>query len=348
MSVTVTVLPSGRQFGVEPGEFVLEAALRQNVILPYGCKNGACGSCKARVVEGMVEQGPHSPTALTPEEAVKGFALLCCSKAHADITLEARPIAGAGDIPVRKMPCRIASITRPAPDVAVLRLQLPANERLQYLAGQYIELLLRDGSRRSYSMATAPHDADQLELHVRHLPGGKFTDALFGAAQPEVKERDILRFEGPMGTFFLREDGHKPIVFLASGTGFAPIKAIIEHCIHKGIDREMTLYWGGRRPRDLYLNGLAEHWASSIPRFRYVPVVSDALPEDDWRGRVGFVHHAVIEDFPSLAEHQVYACGAPIVIESARRDFVARCGLPAEEFYADSFTSAADLAGAVA
>jgi CDP-4-dehydro-6-deoxyglucose reductase len=344
MTVTVTVLPSGKQFSVDTGEFILEAALRQNVILPYGCKNGACGSCKSRVAEGMIEQGPHSAKALTPEEAVKGYALLCCSKADSDVTIEARIVAGAGDIPIRKMPCRVASITRPVPDVAVVRLQLPAHERLQYLAGQYIELLLRDGSRRSYSMATAPHLADQIELHIRHMPGGKFTDTLFGLAQPELKEKDILRFEGPLGTFFLREDSKKPIVLLASGTGFAPIKAIIEHCIHKDLGREITLYWGGRRPQDLYMHGLAEHWANSVPRFRYVPVVSDALPEDQWNGRVGFVHHAVIEDFASLAGHQVYACGAPIVIESAQRDFVARCGLPEDEFYADSFTSAADLA----
>jgi len=347
MSVTVTVLPSGRQFGVEPGEFLLDAALRQNVILPYGCKNGACGSCKARVVEGMIDQGAHSPSALTPEEVVKGYGLMCCSRAQSDLSIEARVVAGAGDIPIRKMPCRIASITHPAPDVAVLRLQLPANERFQYLAGQYVELLLRDGSRRSYSMATAPDDAQQLELHVRHMPGGKFTDTLFGAVQPAVKERDILRFEGPLGTFFLREDSHKPIILLASGTGFAPIKAIVEHCIHRGIEREMTLYWGGRRPRDLYMHGLAEHWANSRPGFRYVPVVSDALPEDEWNGRVGFVHHAVIEDFPSLAGHQVYACGAPIVVDSARHDFTARCALPEDEFFADSFTSAADLADAV-
>lgn len=347
MSATVTVLPSGRQFSVESDETILEAALRQNVILPYGCRNGGCGSCKVKIVDGMIEQGAHSSSALKPEEAVQGFGLMCCSKASADVTIEARTVVGAGDIPIRKMPTRIASIAKPVSDVAVLRLQLPANERLQYLAGQYIELLLRDGSRRSYSMATAPHDAEQIELHIRHMPGGKFTDGLFGATQPSVKERDILRIEGPMGTFFLREDSHKPIVCVASGTGFAPIKAMIEHFIHRDFNREITLYWGGRRPQDLYLNGLAEHWAQAIPRFRYVPVVSDALPEDDWNGRVGFVHQAVMQDFPSLADYQVYACGAPIVVDSARRDFVAQCGLPEDEFFADSFTSAADVADPV-
>ena len=344
MSFSVTVQPSGRQFSVEVDETILEAALRQGVVLPYGCKDGACGSCKARVLEGTLEQGDHAAKALSAEEATRGYALPCCAHATSDLVMEARVVAAAGDIPVRKMPCRIAAIERPAPDVAILRLQLPANERLQYLAGQYVELILRDGSRRSYSMAGAPHAAEQLELHVRHVPGGKFTDALFGAATPPVKERDILRLEGPMGTFFLREDSDKPIVMLASGTGFAPIKAIVEHMIHKSITRPVTLYWGGRRPQDLYLNALAEGWMRELPALRYVPVVSDALPEDGWAGRTGFVHRAVMEDFPDLSGHQVYACGAPIVIDSARADFTAKCGLPEAEFYADAFTTAADLA----
>ena len=344
MSHSVSVQPSGRQFSCAPEEFVLEAALRQGVVLPYGCKNGACGSCKAKVLDGTVEQGAHQASALKPEEAAQGYALLCCARATSDLVVEARVLAGVGDIPIRKMPCRIASIERPAPDVAVMKLQLPANEKLQYLAGQYVELILKDGSRRSYSMGSAPHLAEQVELHVRHLPGGKFTDPLFGVTQPAVKERDILRFEGPMGTFFLREDSTKPMVMVASGTGFAPIKAIIEHARFKSVTRPITLYWGGRRPRDLYMNALCEQWAAEIPGLRYVPVVSDALPEDGWSGRTGFVHRAVMEDFPDLSGHQVYACGAPIVVDSARADFTAHCGLPADEFFADAFTTAADAA----
>ncbi|HQP68543.1 MAG TPA: CDP-6-deoxy-delta-3,4-glucoseen reductase, partial [Quisquiliibacterium sp.] len=253
-------------------------------------------------------------------------------------------VSAAGDIPIRKMPVRVSWIERVAADVAVIRLQLPANERLQYLAGQYVELILRDGARRSYSMACAPHLAEQLELHIRHMPGGRFTDMVFGAVQPALKERDILRIEGPMGTFFLREDSTKPMVLLASGTGFAPIKALIEHAIHKGVRRPMTLYWGGRRPADLYMNDLCARWARELPDFRYVPVVSDALPEDGWTGRTGFVHRAVMADFPDLSGHQVYACGAPVVVESARTDFVASCRLPEDEFFADAFTSAADAA----
>ena len=219
-------------------------------------------------------------------------------------------------------------------------LKLPANERLQFLAGQYLEFLLRDGSRRSFSMANAPHDDELIQLHVRHVPGGSFTDHVFG----KMKERDILRFEGPHGTFFLREDSDKPIVFVASGTGFAPIKSVIEHALAEGVKRPMTLYWGGRRPKDLYLNDLPRKWAAEHPEFRYVPVISDALPEDAWTGRTGFVHRAVMEDFPDLSGHQVYACGVPVMVDAARSDFVARCGLPEDEFYADSFTTQADLA----
>jgi CDP-4-dehydro-6-deoxyglucose reductase len=344
MSFTVTVRPSDRQFGVESDECVLDAALRQGVVLPYGCKNGACGSCKARVVEGQVTHGPHTEKALSAADETAGFALLCCARASGDLVIEAKVVAAAGDIQVRKMPCRVASLEKVAPDVIVLRLQLPANERFQYLAGQYVELLLRDGSRRSYSMACAPHDAAQLELHIRHMPGGRFTDSLFGATQPAVKERDILRMEGPMGTFFLRKDTDKPIVLLASGTGFAPIKAIVEHCIHEGIRRPMMLYWGGRRPQDLYMHALCEQWQRDLPDFRYVPVISDALPEDAWTGRTGFVHRAVMEDFPDLSAHEVYACGAPIVVDSAQRDFTAECRLPDDAFFADAFTSAADQA----
>jgi len=209
MSFKVSVQPSGKQFEVEPGEAILAAALRQDVILPYGCRNGACGSCKALVLEGVIEQGPHSSGAMKPEEAERGHALLCCATAASDLSLQCRVIAAAGDIPIRKMPCRIASISDAAPDVKVLRLQLPANERLQYLAGQYVELLLRDGSRRSYSMATGPHAAEQIELHIRHMPGGKFTDALFGVTQAS-RSATSFALKGPWEPFFCAKTARRP------------------------------------------------------------------------------------------------------------------------------------------
>ncbi len=344
MTFTVTVQASGHRFEVGDDETVLAAALRAGVGLPYGCKNGACGSCRGRIVEGRLRHGPHQPSALSVEDEARGGALFCSAYPESDLVLEVREVRGIGEIPIKKLPARVASLTRPASDVVVIRLQLPAAERLQYLPGQYVEIILKDGRRRSYSMATAPGVEDQIELHVRHTPGGVFTDHVFGAGATQMKERDILRFEGPLGTFFLRDDSSKPIVLVASGTGFAPIKAIVEFAILKSLDRPITLYWGGRRPHDLYMDALARGWTDALPSFRYVPVISDALAEDDWTGRTGFVHRAVMEDFPDLSGYQVYACGAPVMVEAARREFAATRGLPADEFHADSFTTEADLA----
>jgi CDP-4-dehydro-6-deoxyglucose reductase len=344
----VELKKSGRTFVVEEDETVLEAAIRQGVQLPYGCKNGACGSCKGKVLEGRVEHGDHSQSALSTLDETAGASLLCCAHPQSNLLIDVREIHGGGDIPVRKVPCRIQTMTYPSDDVAILELQLPASERFQFLAGQYLEFLLKDNKRRAYSIASAPHQEGPIELHIRHLPGGLFTDPLFGQAADGklVKEKDILRFEGPQGSFFLREDTQKPIIFLASGTGFAPIKSILLHMREKKIDREVYFYWGGRRPKDLYMDTLCQEFASTIPRFHYIPVVSEALPEDHWAGRTGFVHRAVMEDFPDLSAFQVYACGAPIVIASAQTDFIKQCGLPEDEFYADSFTSEADLAHA--
>ena len=337
----VTVQPSGHAFDVAEGESVLTAALRQDLVLPYGCRNGACGSCKGKILEGRVDYGVYQKKALTDEEKTQGKALFCQAKPLTDLVVEARTIGAAKDIQVKRLPCRVQKLERLADDVMVLYLRLPANERLQFLAGQFIEFLLKDGSRRSFSMGNAPHDDELIQLHVRHVAGGQFTEHVFA----KMKERDILRLEGPLGTFFLREDSAKPIVFVASGTGFAPIKSIIEHALRKGVSRPMVLYWGGRRPKDLYMNELPQKWAAEYPQqFRYVPVISDAFPEDQWSGRTGFVHRAVMQDFPDLSGHQVYACGAPIVIDSARRDFSAQCGLPPDEFYADSFITEADKA----
>jgi CDP-4-dehydro-6-deoxyglucose reductase len=256
------------------------------------------------------------------------------------VVIEAREVRKAGDIQVRKLPARVQRLERVADDAMIVYLKLPANERLMFLPGQYIDILLKDGTRRSFSMANPPHDDEFVQLHVRHVPGGAFTDHVFRT----MKERDILRFEGPFGTFFLRDESDKPIVLVASGTGFAPIKALIEAAFKKDLARPMRLYWGARRPKDLYLNGLAERWAAEHASFGYVPVVSDSLPEDGWQGRTGFVHRAVMEDLSDLSGHQVYACGVPIMVDSARRDFIQKCRLPENEFFADSFTTAADKA----
>jgi CDP-4-dehydro-6-deoxyglucose reductase len=343
MSFQVTVQPSGRQFSCEADETILTAAIRAGVGLPYGCKNGACGTCRGRILSGEVTHSAHQVKALPPADAERGFSLFCCARPHTDVEIEAREVLGIGEFPIKKLPTRVAKMERLTDDVIVLSLQLPAAERLQYRAGQYIEFMLKDGKRRSYSMANAPHVGEHITLHLRHLPGGVFTDHVFNT----MKEREILRFEGPLGTFFLREDSDKPMVLLASGTGFAPIKAIIEQTLHEDSKRPIALYWGGRRPQDLYMHALCEEWARTVPNFTYVPVISDAAPEDAWQGRAGFVHRAVMEDLPDLSHHQVYACGAPAMVDAAKADFTAICALPADEFYADAFTTAADMASGV-
>ena len=342
MTYTITVQPSGRSFEAEPAETMLAAGIRQGIGLPYGCKDGACGSCKCKKISGTVTHGPHQDKALSAQEEADGYVLTCCGTATSDVVLESRQVTHAGAFPIKKMPARVATLEKLSPDVVRLKLQLPANDIIQYHAGQYVEFILRDGARRSYSMANAPHTliesgAPMVDLHIRHMPGGKFTDHVFGA----MKEKEILRIEGPYGSFHLQESP-KPIVLLASGTGFAPIKAIIEHMQFMGITREAVLYWGGRRPHDLYMDEWVKARCAEMPHLKYVPVVSDALPEDGWSGRTGFVHLAVLQDFADLSGHQVYACGAPIVVDSARKDFVEKAGLPEHEFFADAFTSEAD------
>ncbi|HET7403523.1 MAG TPA: CDP-6-deoxy-delta-3,4-glucoseen reductase, partial [Usitatibacter sp.] len=281
----VRLEPSGHTFTVAPGETLLEAALRQNIGLPYGCRNGACGSCKGILRAGELEYGDYQERALHDAERAVGKALTCCTRPLTDIVFEVRELAGARDLAIRTLPCRVERVEKPVDDVAILSLKLPTGERLQFLAGQYIDILLKEGKRRSFSMANAPHDDQFLQLHIRKSPGGAFSNYVFD----EMKERAILRFEGPLGTFYLREDSDKPMIFVAGGTGFAPIKAQIEHLFHHGSDRQMVLYWGARARKDLYLPELPVQWQQDHPNFTFIPVLSDPLPEDGWPGRTGFV-----------------------------------------------------------
>jgi CDP-4-dehydro-6-deoxyglucose reductase len=338
MSFQITIKPSDHAFPCAADETVLEAAMTADLLLPYGCRNGACGTCKGRILAGDVEYGLYQATTLTDDERRAGLALFCCAKPLTDLVIEVREVRRAGDIPIKRLPCRIESIAKPAADVAIVRIKLPANERLQFLAGQYIDFLLKDGKRRSFSLAVAPHDDALLELHVRHIPGGLFTDPLF----TQFKGREILRIEGPHGAFYLREESDKPMIFVAGGTGFAPIKAMLEHCFHQGIDRPIVLYWGARALADLYMPHLPGEWQTAHANFTFIPVLSEAAPGDAWPGRTGFVHQAVLDDFRDLSGYQIYACGAPAMIDAARRDFIGLRNLPAEEFFADSFTIAGE------
>jgi len=333
MPYQVTVKPSHHTFSVDAGETILDAALREGFALSYGCRNGACGTCKGKVLEGRLDYGDYQEHALSDEEKASGLALFCCAKPVSDVTIEAKEISAVKDIQVRTMPCRVEKIAQPAEDVRVLYLKLPANERLQFLAGQYIDVRLKEEKPRSFSMANAPHDDAYLELHVRHVMGGQFTDYVFNA----MKVKDVLHFEGPHGSFFLREDSDKPIIFLATGTGFAPIKAMVEHAHYLGIQRRMVFYWGARTRKDLYLEELPRRWAQDHPEFQFIPVLSGVRPEDGWSGRTGHVHEVVLEDDPDLSAYQVYACGAPAMVEAAHRAFITRGGLPEDAFFSDAF-----------
>jgi len=338
MSHQVTIQPSGHQFTVNDDETILEAALREGYALPYGCRNGACGACKGKVLAGQVDYGTHSATALKDEDKVQGRALFCRATPLTDLTIEAKEIGAAKDIVVKTLPCRVEKLEKLADDVMRVKIKLPANERLQFLAGQYVDFQLKDGRARSYSLANPPHDDALLELHVRHVPGGLFTDQVFST----LKERDILRLKGPLGSFFIREDSDKPMIFIAGGTGFAPIKGMLEHAFAAHMDREMVLYWGVRSLKDLYMAELPQQWQAERPNFTFIPVLSDPDPKDAWQGRTGFVHEAVLADFADLSGYQVYACGAPVMVDSARDSFVQTRGLPEDEFFADAFVYAAD------
>lgn len=344
MSFKVIVEPSGLSFEVEAGQNVLDAALAADVMLPYSCRGGGCSTCKGKVLAGEYEAGEAPEHILEPHELEQGYTLMCQACPTSDMRIESPQARLVTDIQVRKMPARVLRLEPLSDDVMRLVLQLPASQPVNYYAGHYIDVILKDGRRRSYSMANPPQENNQIELHIRHLPGGAFTDHVFGATEPAMKERAMLRTEGPMGSFFLREESSKPLVFLASGTGFAPIKAIIEYMQAQNIQREVRFYWGGRRPKDIYMMEQAQQWAQTLPNFSFVPVVSEALAEDNWTGRTGFVHHAVMEDMPDLSGFEVYACGTPAMVENAQRDFVAQCGLDEAVFYADAFTSEADLA----
>ncbi len=337
MAFQITIQSNGHSFAAGADETILEAADNAGIILPYGCRDGACGSCKGKILQGAVDHGMAQERALSSAERAAGMSLFCCATPMTDLIIETREVNVANDIPARMLPCRVQMLERAAPDVMIMSLKLPTNERLQFRAGQYIEFVLKDGKRRAFSLANAPHDDALLQLHLRLTPQGQFTTHVFET----MKVKEILRIEGPFGTFFLREDSDKPIILVAGGTGFAPIKAIIEHAIHnKMFHRPMTLYWGARDRSGLYLPELPQQWVAQHANIKYIPVLSDATPADQWTGRKGLVHQAVLENFESLAGVQVYACGAPAMIDAVRSDFIEH-GLPSEEFFADSFTFAA-------
>lgn len=329
----VTLQPSGHALQVAEHESILDAALREKgSVLPYGCRNGTCGSCAGRILSGEVAYPYGRPSALSEREQTEGKALLCQAQPRSDLTIEVREVKVGQDILIKTLPCRVEQQEQLAPDVMRLYLKLPNTERLQFLAGQYVDILLADGRRRSFSLANAPHTDERLELHIRRVPDGFFTDFVF----TRMKEKALLRFQGPLGTFFLREDSPRPLLLIGGGTGFAPLKAMLEHAFYIGLDRPLHLYWGARAKADLYLDELPCRWMKEHPHFRYTPVLSEPHPNDEWKDRTGWVHEAVAHDYPDLSGYDVYMSGPPPMIEAAKSVFAAQ-GLPTEQLFYDSF-----------
>lgn len=340
MTHTITIAGSQRQFEAAAGETVLAAARRAGLALPYSCLAGRCASCKATLVQGRVDYPDQPPLGLSEDERAHRQVLLCQAVAATDLVIAAREVASVADIPRRQVAAKVVVRERLADDVMRLVLRPARGERLRHVAGQYLDVLLPGGKRRAFSIANAPEDdGDGLELHVRHVPGGGFTDWVFDG----MPEGAVLRIEGPLGTFVPREDSELPMLFVAGGTGFAPVKAIIEHFLHLGSTRPMSLYWGVRTAADLYLEALPRHWASQHPAFAFVPVYSDAPPPG---ARAGLVHEAVLADHPDLSGHDVYMSGPPPLIAAGRHAFIG-AGLPEERLYYDSFEYAPDVLAAI-
>ena len=328
----VMVHPDNRIVPAQPGETLLDAALRDDIPFPFDCRNGGCGVCKCTVLSGRVDHGIYQSTALSKDEIAAGKALACCATPLSDVEIEYVPQAAGAARAVPRHRAQVIELRRLADDVMLVRLELVGEPPLRFYAGQYLNVLLDDGEKRSFSFATAPHDAKAIELHVRYVPGGRFTTRVFQS----MKVGDVLEFEGPQGSFFLREDTDKPIVFVAGATGFAPVKSMLEHAFHAGIERPMVLYWGVRSKKDLYLGDLAQRWTVEHPNFRFVPVLSEPAPEDHWDGRTGLVHEAILADHPDLSGHQLYACGSVRMVEAAHPAFAAH-GLAQDDCFSDAF-----------
>lgn len=332
MSFKIRVPASGHEFTAEADETVLDAALRQGVGLPYGCRNGACGKCAGEVISGETSYDSSALRAMAKEEYEAGKTLFCQACAISDLEIKVREIAKNTDIEIKTLPCRVEKMELLTHDVMKLLLKLPETERLQFLAGQYLEILLKDGKRRAFSIANAPHDDNYIELHIRHVPDGHFGDFVFDG----LKEKDLMRIEGPLGSYYMREDSDRPIIFMGGGTGFAPLKGMLEHMFYIKSDRPVHLFCGARSKRDLYMDEMVKQWLPQHPNLKYTPVLSEPMETDDWQGETGFVHESVVKHYPDLSGFDVYLSGPPPMVK-AGMDLFYEKGLPESQIYSDSF-----------
>ncbi len=340
---TITLQPSGQQFNVEEQELILDAGLRQGLRLPYGCRGGSCGSCAVTVVTGELDYPDGEPMVLSPYDKEQGRAFLCQATALSDLELDCPQLGTEDDIEVKVLPVRVEKLRKLNHDVMEMTLKLPASERLRFRAGQYIDMLLRGGKRRGFSLANAPYDDQYLELHIRHVPGGYFTSHVF----EQMKPKALLRLEGPLGSFYIRDDSERPIVLMGGGTGFAPLKSMLEQMKEQNSERPVHLYWGVRAKEDLYMDALVQDWAARNAWLTYTPVLSEPKNEDQWGGRTGWVHEAVLADIDNLAEHDIYMSGPPQMIDASKTAFSA-VNVPDEQMFSDSFEFATDTLKAMA
>lgn len=331
MKYKVHLQAQKQTFEAADEQTLLDAALSAEVAVAYGCQSGGCGACRARLVSGQVDY-LYDPPALSEAEKDAGYMLLCQARPCSDLEIEVEALPDNQTIPVRSMPVRVEQREVLAHDVMCLRLKLPKGEVFSFLAGQYVDVLLRDGRRRSYSIASGPHEKAAIELHMRKVDGGDFSDYVFNTMQ----DRAILRIEGPLGGFYLREESTRPILMMAGGTGLAPVKAMLEQLIQQGQQRPVHLFWGVRAKRDLYLHTQLLSWAEQHHWFTYTAVLSEPQSTDAWSGSSGFVHAALLQAYPSLSAHEVYMSGPPVMIEAAKEAFLG-CGLAAEHLHYDSF-----------
>jgi CDP-4-dehydro-6-deoxyglucose reductase len=344
--VRISLFNSNLEFSAAPDQTLLDAALNFSLNLPHSCKGGNCGACRARLLRGEIDYPHGTPLGLSDAEVADGLILLCQARARSDLCIETFEMRAADAATIKRLPCRIERTLALSHDVMGVYLRLPVAEPFTFEPGQYIDIILPGGRRRSFSIASPPHDSRPLELHVRRVAGGEFTDRLF----QENPARALLTIEGPLGQFAYRrgvpppggqapDAGVPPMLLIGGGTGIAPLISILRHLIENGIDRDLRVYWGVRSERDLYAQATLENLQGRATRMRYVPVLSEPSPE--WRGATGWVHEAALKEIDNVESYEVYAAGPPAMIAAVRREFAAR-GVPASRLYFDSFDYAPD------
>ncbi|MDH5517015.1 MAG: CDP-6-deoxy-delta-3,4-glucoseen reductase [Gammaproteobacteria bacterium] len=337
MSFKISLQPSGHQFEITEDESILDAALNHGLSLPYGCRNGACGACAAQLISGEVDYAERNTSCLSEDDKSAGKVLCCQARVSADVVLNIKEISSSAEIKPKIMPARVTSIEKLSHDVMQLQLKLPESQRMQFLAGQYIEILLKGGKRRAFSIANAPHQDDVIVLQIRHVPGGYFSGHVFD----EMQEKALLRIEGPFGGFYLDEESQRPVIMVGGGTGYAPLNGMLEHAHSLQLKNQFHLFCGVRAKRDIFMQQQAQALQQKLPNLEYTVVLSDAEQADDWQGQTGFVHEAVIKQFTDLSGFDIYMSGPPPMVNAAKQAFLAQGAKP-EQMYSDAFEYSVD------